>query len=341
MTYISRQFHLADRPLGTPDRESFRLVERKLTSPGPNQILVKNLWLSVDPYMRGRMVDQPSYIAPFRLDEPLDGAAVGVVVESQDEAFVAGDMVSHFSGWRDLAVIDAATATIIQSSVPAQAFLGPLGLPGQAAYIGLLRIGAAKAGQTVFISAAAGAVGSIAAQIAKIKGCRVIGSTGSKEKERWLLEEAGIDVVINYRDTPDITAALMDAAPEGIDVYFDNVGGDHLEAAISAANDFAHFPLCGMIGQYNGEPVGPRNIFQVVTKRIRMEGFIVTDHMDLSDDFQRDVSQWIRDGKLKWNETIVDGLENTPQAFIDLFNGKNTGKMIVRLDEHHSKQAPL
>lgn len=334
MTYISRQFHLADRPLGPPDPANFRLVERKLTPPGPNQILVKNLWLSVDPYMRGRMVDQPSYIAPFGLNEPLDGAAVGVVVESQDEAFAPGDMVSHFAGWRDRAVIDAASATLIQSSLPAQAFLGPLGLPGQAAYVGLLRIGAAEAGQTVFISAAAGSVGSIAAQIAKIKGCRVIGSTGSQEKKRWLLDEAGLDVVINYRDSPDITTALMDAAPEGVDVYFDNVGGTHLEAAISAANDFARFPLCGMIGQYNGEPEGPSNIFRVVTKRIRMEGFIVTDHMDLADDFQRDVSQWISDGKIKWNETIVDGLENTPQAFIDLFDGKNTGKMIVRLDHH-------
>jgi len=332
VTYVSRQFHLIDRPKGTPSSQSFSLVERQLTPPGPKQLLVKNLWLSVDPYMRGRMVDQPSYIAPFGLNEPLDGAAVGVVIESRDDAFAPGDMVSHFSGWRDRAVIDASAATLIESSLPAQTFLGPLGLPGQTAYVGLLRIGAAKAGETVFISAAAGAVGSIAAQIAKIKGCRVIGSTGSKDKERWLLEEAGIDVVINYRDTPDITAALMDAAPEGIDVYFDNVGGDHLEAAISAANDFAHFPLCGMIGQYNGEPVGPRNIFQVVTKRIRMEGFIVTDHSDMINDIHRDISLWIKRGDIKWTETIVEGLENTPKAFIDLFNGKNTGKMIVRLD---------
>ncbi len=333
MPYVSRQFHLAHRPTGTPGRDSFRLAERQLDSPGPKQIVVQNLWLSVDPYMRGRMVDQQSYIEPFGLDEPLDGAAIGIVVESHDEAYAPGDVVSHFAGWRDLAVIDAATATLIQSQIPIQAFLGPLGTPGLAAYAGLLRLGEAKAGETVFVSAAAGTVGAMVAQIAKIKGCRVIGSTGSKEKERWLLEEAGIDAVINYRDTADMTGALMDAAPEGIDVYFDNVGGDHLEAAINAANNFARFPLCGMISQYNGEPVGPRNIFSVITKRIRMEGFIVTDHLDLWDDFQRDVSQWIIAGKIKWTETVVDGLENTPQAFIDLFHGKNTGKMVVRLGD--------
>lgn len=333
MTHTARQFHLVSRPSGTPVLDNFALVERQLQPLAQGQVLVKNLWLSVDPYMRGRMIDQPSYIPPFALGEPLEGAAIGVIVESNDEAFAIGDTVSHFAGWRDHAVVNAVSVTRVDTSFPAQAYLGPLGLPGLAAYVGLLQLGEPKAGETVFVSAAAGSVGALVAQIAKIKGCRVIGATGSEEKARWLIEEAGLDAVINYRQADDLTSALAKAAPDGVDVYFDNVGGSHLEAAISVANDFARFPLCGMIGQYNGEPVGPRNIFQVIQKRILMQGFIVTDHLDHWADFQREVGQWISEGKIKWTETVVDGLENTPQAFVDLFSGKNTGKMIVRLDD--------
>jgi NADPH-dependent curcumin reductase CurA len=333
VTHISRQFHLVKRPNGVPARDDFKLVEQQLDRPSQGQVLVMNIWLSVDPYMRGRMIDQPSYIPPFGLDEPLDGAAVGVVLESKSEAFATGDMISHFAGWRDLAVVDAASATRVETSVPVQAYLGPLGLPGLAAYAGLLRLGVPKAGETIFVSAAAGAVGALVTQIAKVKGCRVIGSTGSEAKARWLIEEAGIDAVINYKQVDDLTSALAKAAPGGVDVYFDNVGGAHLEAAIDVASDFARFPLCGMIGQYNGEPVGPRNIYRVIEKRIRMQGLIVTDHLDLWADFQRDVGKWISEGKIKWTETVVDGLENTPQAFVDLFSGKNTGKMLVRLGD--------
>jgi NADPH-dependent curcumin reductase CurA len=298
---------------------------------------VRNLWLSVDPYMRKRMVDRPSYIPPFRLNEPLEGAAIAVVLESEDTSYAAGDVVSHFSGWRDLAIIQATSATRIDPSIEPQAYLGPLGIPGLAAYSGLLDIGEPKAGETVFVSAAAGSVGSLVAQIARIKGCRVIGSTGSPAKEDWLREEAGIGTIINYNKVDDLTAALTQAAPEGVDVYFDNVGGAHLEAAIDGANDFARFPLCGMIGQYNGEPVGPRNIFRAIEKRIKLQGFIVTDHMSRWEDFQRDVGQWISDGEIRWANTIVDGLEQMPQAFVDLFAGRNTGKMLVRLGSRESR----
>lgn len=333
MPAVSRQFHLITRPDGLPRPDSFLLVECELDAPGKGQLLIRNQWLSVDPYMRGRMIDRKSYIPSFELNQPMDGAAIGVVIESGDDAFSPGDTVSHFAGWRDHALIDASSANRIESAVPAQAYLGPLGLPGLAAYAGLLRIGKLQPEDTVFVSAAAGAVGSLVAQIAKIKGCRVIGSAGSEDKLRWLTEEAGVDAAINYKETPDLTAALLEAAPSGIDIYFDNVGGAHLEAALAAANDFARFPLCGMIEQYNRIPSGPHNIAAVIEKSIRLEGFISTNHLDLWKDFQRDVAEWISEGKVKWQETIIRGFENTPAAFLGLFEGKNTGKMLVRLSD--------
>jgi len=332
VTYTARELHLVSRPDGAPTADNFLLTERRLQRPESGELLVRNLWLSVDPYMRKRMVDQPSYIAPFGLNAPLEGAAIGVVVESRDASYAPGDLVSHFSGWRDLAVIEGASATRIDPSIEAQAYLGPLGMPGLAAYVGLLEIGEPKPGETVFVSAAAGSVGSLVAQIARLKGCHVIGSTGSAAKAHWLRNEAGIDIVINYNEVDDLTAALTRAAPDGIDVYFDNVGGDHLEAAIDVANDFARIPLCGMIGQYNGKPVGPRNIFRAIEKRIKLQGYIVTDHASRRDALLRDVGQWISDGKIRWTDTIVDGLAQMPQAFADLFTGRNTGKMLVRLD---------
>lgn len=334
MSFVSRQFHLVDRPKGLPQAGSIRLVERPLDTPGDGQLLVRNEWLSVDPYMRGRMVDRKSYIPPFELNQPMEGAAVGLVIESGDDRFSPGDRVSHFSGWRDLALIDVNSANRIGAVAPPQAYLGVLGFPGLAAYGGLLRIGNPQPGETVFVSAAAGAVGSLVAQIAKIKGCRVIGSSGSDEKLRWLRDEAGVDATLNYKREPDLTAALREAAPDSIDVYFDNVGGEHLEAAIAVANDFARFTLCGMIDQYNSAPTGPRNIYSVIEKSIRLEGMISTNLLDMWEDFQRDVGQWIAEGKIKWQETIVEGLENTPTAFLDLFAGRNSGKMLVKLISH-------
>lgn len=331
MTYSAREFHLVSRPDGAPSADNFMLTERRLPQPERGELLVRNLWLSVDPYMRKRMVDQPSYIPPFGLNTPLEGGAIGVVLESRDASFAPGDLVSHFAGWRDLAVIEGASATGIDPSIEAQAYLGPLGMPGLAAYVGLLDIGEPKPGETVFVSAAAGSVGSLVAQIARLKGCRVIGSTGSAAKAHWLRSEAGIETIMNYNEVDDLTAALTQAAPDGVDVYFDNVGGDHLEAAIDVANDFARIPLSGMIGQYNGTPVGPRNIFRAIEKRIKLQGYIVTDHANRRAEFLRDVGRWIADGEIRWTDTVVDGLDNMPQAFVDLFSGGNTGKMLVRL----------
>jgi NADPH-dependent curcumin reductase CurA len=333
MTVVARQFHLGSRPEGLPQTNNFQLVERKLEAPRTGQLLVRNRWLSVDPYMRGRMTGQKSYMPPFAVGEPLDGAAIGVVVESEDDRFSAGDVVSHFAGWRDFAITDASSATKIDRTIPEQAYLGPLGFPGFAAYIGMLRIGKPSAGETVFVSAAAGSVGSLAVQIAKINQCRVVASAGAEDKLRWLRDEAGADATINYKETSDMFASLRDAAPDGIDIYFDNVGGTHLEAALEAANDFARFALCGMIEQYNSEPVGPRNIYAVIEKSLLLQGFITIHNMSVWEDFQRDVTQWIVDGKVKWQETVVRGLESTPSAFLDLFSGKNTGKMIVDLRE--------
>ena len=333
MTIAAREIHLKSRPTGLPDLENFELVERRLPDLVDGQLLVRTLWMSVDPYMRGRMVDRPSYIAPFQVGQPLEGAAVGVVEQSAAAGFKPGDLVGHFSGWRDRAVIDASTAAKIESAVPLQAWLGPLGVPGQTAHAGLLHIAGLKQGDTVFVSAAAGAVGSMAVQIAKIKGARVIASVGTEDKARWVRDELGANAVINYRTAGDLTKALAKAAPQGIDVYFDNVGGDHLDAALAVANRFARFAICGMIAQYNDEtpPPGPRNMAALIVKRIRMQGYIILDHPDLTPEFTREMLGWLAEGRIKSRDTVVEGLENAPKAFIGLFSGDNTGKMLVKL----------
>ncbi|WP_026987350.1 NADP-dependent oxidoreductase [Fodinicurvata fenggangensis] len=336
MTVTAREIHLKSRPEGLPSRENFELVERPLAAPQEGQILVRNLWMSVDPYMRGRMNDRKSYIPPFQLGEALEGGAIGRVTESRDERFQSGDLVSHFAGWRDQAVVDAAgTRKIDADKVPAQAYLGVLGMPGLTAYAGLTRIAEPKARETIFVSAAAGAVGAVVCQVAKLRGCRVVGSAGSQDKIDWLLQEAGVDAVINYKTVENLQAALAEACPDGIDIYFDNVGGDHLDAALALANEGARFVLCGMIGQYNAGSELPavHNLFQAVGKRIKLQGMIVRDHFDLLPEFTREMSQWIAGGQITWRETVVEGLENAPEAFIGLFRGDNTGKMLVALDK--------
>lgn len=336
MTVTAREIHLKSRPEGLPSRDNFELVERPLEAPKEGQLLLRNLWMSVDPYMRGRMVDRKSYIPPFQLGEALEGGAIGRVLESGDTRFQTGDLVSHFAGWRDHAVVDGEAARKIEADrIPAQAYLGVLGMPGLTAYAGLTRIAEPKPGETIFVSAAAGAVGAVACQVARLRGCRVVGSAGSQDKIDWLLQEAGVDAVINYKTTGNLQAALAEACPDGIDIYFDNVGGNHLDAALALANEGARFVLCGMIAQYNAgaDLPGVRNLFQAVARRIKLQGMIVRDHFDLLPDFTREMSQWIADGQITWRETVVDGLENAPQAFIGLFRGENTGKMLVRLDD--------
>ena len=334
MSIAAREIHLKSRPAGLPGADNFQLVERSLPDPAAGQLLVKTLFMSVDPYMRGRMTDRPSYIAPFEIGQPLEGGAVGIVELSAHPDFKAGDLVSHFSGWRDHVLVDAASVNKIDTTkAPAETWLGPLGIPGHTAYVGLVRIAQLKPTDTVFVSATAGAVGSMAVQIAKLKGARVVGSVGSEAKARWVKDELGADAVINYKTAGDLTEALRQAAPEGIDVYFDNVGGDHLEAAIAVANKHARIVLCGMISQYNDStpPAGLSNLYEAATKSVRLQGFIISDHFDILPEFIADMAGWIADGRITSRDTIVSGLENAPQAFIGLFSGENLGKMLVKL----------
>jgi NADPH-dependent curcumin reductase CurA len=332
MPTTTREIHLASRPSGWPTPENFRTVETELPHPGPGQVLVRNTVLSVDPYMRGRMNDVKSYVPPFALDAPLDGGAVGEVVASGDDSLEPGDTVLHQAGWREHALLPASAVRRVDGTkVPASAYLGVLGMPGLTAYVGLTRIAALQQGDAVLVSGAAGAVGSIAGQMARLLGAsRVVGSAGSAEKVGWLTDELGFDDAVNYKDGP-IAKLLAPQAP--FDVYFDNVGGDHLEAALFHLNEFGRVAVCGGIAGYNEEkPVpGPRNMMLIVSKRLTLRGFIVTDHADLAAEFYERAGAWVAEGRLTYRETIVDGFEHTVDAFLDLLRGGNTGKMLVRL----------
>ncbi|RLP86511.1 MULTISPECIES: NADP-dependent oxidoreductase [unclassified Micromonospora] len=329
----NREIHLASRPQGWPTEENFRLVETDVPTPGPGQIVVRNQYVSVDPYMRGRMNDVKSYVPPYALDAPLDGGAIGEVVASEAADVAVGDTVLHGLGWREYALLDAAAARRVDPNLaPASAYLSVLGMTGLTAYAGLLEVAAMKPGETVFVSAAAGAVGSLVGQIAKLKGAgRVIGSAGSPAKvER--LRALGFDAAFDYHDG-SVRDSLKAAAPDGVDVYFDNVGGDHLEAAISAMNLHGRAAICGMIAQYNDTepPAAPRNLALVIGKRLTLRGFLVGDHNNVREAFVRDVAGWLREGRLSYDETIVDGIENAPAAFLGLLRGDNLGKMLVRV----------
>jgi len=330
----SREIRLAKRPVGMPTKEDFTLASVEVPDPAQGQVRVKNLWMSVDPYMRGRMIDAKSYVPPFQVGQPLDGGAIGQIESSNNPNFQAGDLVSHGLGWREAFLSDGTGLTKIPANLaPPQTFLGTLGMPGLTAYAGLLNVGALKDGETVFVSAASGAVGAIVCQIAKIKGCRVIGSAGSDEKCAWLTRDLGVDAAINYKTTADLNAALAAAAPNGIDVYFENVGGQHLVAAINNMRVNGRIALCGMIEQYNATsmPAGPGNIIQAIPRRLTIAGFVVSDYWHLMPDFLRDMGQWIAAGKIKWKETVVEGIDKAPDAFLGLFKGENFGKMLVKL----------
>ncbi|TJZ55674.1 NADP-dependent oxidoreductase [Streptomyces piniterrae] len=331
----SREWHLVARPHGWPTPEDFALREAAVPEVGEGQILVRNQHFSVDPYMRGRMNDVKSYVPPFQLDQPMEGGAVGEVIASNAESIAVGDHVLHGSGWREYAVLDAKHAAKVDPSLaPLTAYLGVLGMPGLTAYAGLLEVASFKEGDVVFVSGAAGAVGSEVGQIARLKGAsRVIGSAGSDDKVKLLVEEYGFDAAFNYKNG-DVTEQLKKAAPDGIDVYFDNVGGDHLEAAISALNVHGRVAVCGMISMYNAtEPApAPRNLALVIGKRLRLQGLMVSDHSAMQPQFVKEVSAWIRSGELKYGETKVTGIENGVEAFLGMLRGENTGKMIVSLD---------
>ncbi|TWU25111.1 putative NADP-dependent oxidoreductase YfmJ [Novipirellula galeiformis] len=332
--YTARTIQLTSRPDEVPTEANFELVTRELSPPGDGEFMVKNEWISVDPYMRGRMKEGDSYVAPFELGEPLEGGCVGQVVASRHDRFAEGDYVLGNLGWRDYWKSSGAGVVKVDPQLASpQAYLGVLGMTGMTAWVGLKRIAKLKPGSTVFVSAASGAVGSIVCQIAKANDCRVIGSAGKSEKIDWLREQAKVDEVINYKETNDLTKALGELAPEGIDVYFDNVGGEHLEAALEQMNDFGCCVECGMISTYNATkpPVAPRNLFKIITKRIRMQGFIVRDHMSDQDEFLKDMSALIKSGNVVWEESVREGLEETPKAFIGLFSGENLGKSLVHI----------
>jgi hypothetical protein len=333
MPYTSREVRLAARPDGEPRPADFELAEVEVPEPAAGELVVRNTFMSVDPYMRGRMDDRRSYVPPFRLGEPLSGGAVGEVVASRAPGLAAGDAVLHDLGWREYARLPAAGARKVDTSAaPPSAYLGVLGMPGLTAYVGLLDVAALRDGDVVFVSAAAGAVGSLAGQIAKLRGHTVIGSAGSPEKVAHVRDELGFDAAFDYHYAP-VFGQLRRAAPDGIDVYFDNVGGDHLEAAIGALRRGGRVALCGAISNYNTPAAtGIRNLGLAIGKRLQLRGFIVSDHADRRPAFEQEVGAWVREGRVKFRETIVDGgVDAAPQAFIDLLRGANVGKMVVRL----------
>jgi NADPH-dependent curcumin reductase CurA len=329
-----REIRLAARPSGMPRPGDFALVEVDVPEPGPGEVLVRNLWMSVDPYMRPRMNDVPSYVPAYELGRVLDGPAVGAVVASRAEGLAPGDTVVHWQGWRDLALLGGREARRVDTDVaPAQAYIGVLGMSGLTAYVGLLDIAGLREGDVVFVSAAAGMVGSLAGQIARLRGHRTIGSAGTDAKVAHLRDDLGFDAAFNYR-SGDVADLLREAAPDGIDVYFDNVGGDHLEAAIDVLREHGRVAMCGAISTYNSAGAAPptlRNQFKIVGKRLTLRGFIASDHMRRMREFREVAGPWLRDGRIVARETVFEGLERAPDAFIALLGGENVGKMLVRI----------
>jgi hypothetical protein len=334
-TNMAYAWHLKSRPIGRPDVGNFELKQIALPSLEEGQIHVRNLWLSVDPYMRPRMDDNPrSYVPSFKVGEPLDGGAIGEVVESRAPGFAPGDLVKHMMGWRDEAILLATQATPIKpiKDVPIEAYLGILGGPGLTAYFGLFDVAATKTGDTVFVSGAAGAVGSAVVQLAKARGLTVIASAGGASKCAWI-RELGADAVIDYKAEGNLLDKLRAAAPQGIDVYFDNVGGEHLDAALATGNQHARFALCGMISEYNGDgaPTSLRHLSQAVMCRMTLRGFISFDYLHRKNEFETYVGELIATGKVHSRSTVFEGLNSVPEAFLGLFEGENKGKMLIRL----------
>ena len=332
MTTSSREVHLAARPQGEPVPTDFALAEVEVPDPGEGQVLVRNTFMSVDPYMRGRMNDVKSYVPPFQIGAPLDGGAVGEVIASTVDSHRVGDLVLHGYGWREHALGKAKAFRVLPPTATPSAHLGVLGMPGLTAWAGLFAVAGYQPGETVFVSGAAGAVGSLVGQLVTATGGTAIGSAGSAEKVAWLTGELGFARAFCYRDGP-VGRQLREAAPEGIDVYFDNVGGEHLEAAIGSLKVHGRAVICGMISVYNAtEPTpAPRNLALVIGKRLRLEGLLVSDHEALRPDFEREVSAMLADGRVLAQETVVDGIEHAADAFLGLLRGDNTGKMVVRL----------
>lgn len=333
----NRRIVLAARPVGEPKPSDFRLDTAPIPEPGDGQVLLRTLWLSLDPYMRGRMSAARSYAQPVEVGDPMIGGTVSTVVASQHADYAVGDTVLSQSGWQDYALSDGAGLRKLDPSLaPVSTALGVLGMPGMTAYTGFLNIGQPRPGETVVVAAAAGPVGSLVGQIAKLRGCHAVGIAGGPDKCRYLVEELGFDAAVDHR-APDMAEKLRAACPEGIDIYFENVGGAIWDAVLPLLNDFARVPVCGLIAYYNATqaPPGPDRLpllmSAVLSRRLTLRGFIVRDFASQAPDFIRDVSQWLRDGTIKYREDVVEGLENAPEAFLGLLRGKNFGKQLVRV----------
>jgi NADPH-dependent curcumin reductase CurA len=329
---VNRQVVLVSRPQGEPGEANFALVEAPAPEPGPEQFLARTIYLSLDPYMRGRMDARESYAKPADLGKPMVGATVGQVVRSNHPGFAEGEFVVGYWGWQEYGVSGGnGVRKLDPAMAPISYALGVLGMPGMTAYVALLDIGRPRPGETVVVSAAAGAVGSVVGQIARIKGCRAVGTAGGAAKCGFVVNELGFDACVDYKKE-DFAQALKDACPGGIDIYYDNVGGPVLAAVLRQINRGARIPLVGHIAQYNATtlPPGP-NLIPLLIKRALIQGFIILDHPEREADFLRDVTAWIREGKIKYKEDIIEGLENAPRAFLGLFRGANLGKLLVRV----------
>jgi NADPH-dependent curcumin reductase len=337
MAETARRIVLASRPVGEPKPTDFRLEEFPVPSPGPGEVLLRTLWLSLDPYMRGRMSDAPSYAKPVGIDEVMEADAVSEVAASNNARFAPGDIVLGHTGWQTHAVSDGKGVRKLDAKLaPVSTALGILGMPGMTAYFGLLEVGKVAAGETVVVSAASGAVGAVVGQLAKIKGARAVGIAGGEAKCRYVKQELGFSECVDHRAS-DFRDRLKAACPHGADIYWENVGGTVFEAVLPVLNNFARVPVCGLIAQYNATslPEGPNRVpqvmRQVLSKRLTIRGFLVFDFAPRIDEFLRDMSAWLREGRIKYREDIVEGLENAPQGLIGLLRGENFGKRIVRV----------
>lgn len=331
---MSRTILFKNRPAGKPSSSDFELITENVPEPGEGEVLLKSLYISVDPYLRGRMRDQKSYIEPFQLNEPLESIVVAEVVESKNTNFEKGEFVSGMLKWKELQISKGNGLNKVHKEMaPLSAFLGVLGLTGLTAYLALEKIGQPKAGETLVVSGAAGAVGSIVGQIGKIKSCHVVGIAGSDEKVQHIKDDFGFDVGINYNTTTNMTQAIAEACPNGVDVYFDNVGGEILDAVLQNVNKNARIINCGAISLYNETevPMGPRPEGILIKNTVLMQGFLVRDHAKDFGSALNQLGSWLKEGKLKYDETVVEGFEKLPEAFIGLFEGKNTGKMVVKI----------
>ena len=332
----NREWILARRPDGEPDMGSFELQESDVPEPRHGELLVRVRYLSVDPYMRGRMRDAESYAEPWNVGDPMEGAVVGEVIESESDAYDPGNLVAGGGTWADYTVLDADDVAPVDPSIAdLPAYLGVLGMPGRTAYFGLLEVGDPKPGETVVVSGAAGAVGSVVGQIAKLNGCRVVGFAGSERKVEWLTDDLGFDAAINYKDIEDYRGALDDVAPDGVDVYFDNVGGPITDAVFTKLNLDARVAVCGQIAFYNDEgvPTGPRKLPQLIAPRATVQGLLVGDFATRFEEASQQLGAWVASGDISHRETIVSGLENAPEAFLGLFSGDNIGKQVVAVSE--------